>query len=45
MLRWMLFFIAILLAIVTFTAFVLGIPIPGFEQYQPSSPFSPGGPN
>lgn len=44
MFRWMVFLFLILLAIVTFTAFVLGVPIPGLEPYQPSSPFNPGGP-
>jgi hypothetical protein len=44
MLRWMLFFFVILIAIVTFVGFVLGVPIPGLTPYEPSSPFSPGGP-
>ncbi len=41
MFRYLLFFFLILGGIVAFVAFVLGIPIPGFEQYQPSSPFAP----
>ncbi|HEY8678399.1 MAG TPA: hypothetical protein VIN39_07190 [Candidatus Dormibacteraeota bacterium] len=43
MFRWMVFFLLIVLGIVTFVAFVLGVPIPGLSQsgYQPSSPFSP----
>ena len=44
MLRWMLFYLLILGGIVTFVAFVLGIPIPFLSSqsgYQPSSPFNP----
>lgn len=43
MLRWMLFFFLILVAVVAFVAFVLGVPIPGLTEsgYQPNGPFNP----
>jgi hypothetical protein len=43
MLRWLLLYLLILMGIVSFVAFVMGVPIPGLSQsgYQPSSPFSP----
>jgi hypothetical protein len=45
MLRWLVFFCLILVVILAFVSFVLGVPIPGLEPYTPSSPFSPGGPS
>lgn len=43
MLRWMLFFFLIVVAIVGFVAFVLGVPIPGLSDsgYPPTGPFNP----
>jgi hypothetical protein len=41
MLRWLLFYLFIVFGIVIFAAFVLGVPVPGLEQYQPSTPFQP----
>jgi len=42
MLRWLLFFVLILAAILAFVSFVMGIPIPGLNQLgiqQPATPF------
>jgi hypothetical protein len=42
MLRWMLFFLLILTAILLFVTWVMGVPIPGLDNLQPpDSPFSP----
>jgi len=44
MLRWLLFFVLILAAILAFVSYVMGIPIPGLSQFgvqQPSTPFQP----
>jgi hypothetical protein len=41
MLRWLILYLFILVVIVGFVAFVLGVPIPGLTPYQPSTPFQP----
>ena len=44
MLRWLLFFVLILAAILAFVSFVMGIPIPGLSLLgiqQPATPFQP----
>lgn len=42
MFKWMVFFVAILAGILAFVTWVMGIPIPGLEGFQPpQSPFSP----
>ena len=41
MLRWLVLYLLIVVGIVAFVAFVLGVPIPGLTEYQPSSPFQP----
>jgi hypothetical protein len=37
----MLFYLLIVVGIVVFSAFVLGVPVPGLTQYTPSTPFQP----
>jgi hypothetical protein len=41
--RWIVFYLVIVLAIVAFVSFVLGVQIPGISPtpFQPSSPFQP----
>jgi hypothetical protein len=42
MLRWLLLYLLILVGILAFVSFVMGVPIPGLSQFgiqQPSTPF------
>lgn len=39
MLKWMLFFVLILAAILAFVSWVMGVPIPGFDGFA-QNPFN-----
>jgi hypothetical protein len=44
MFRWLLFFVLIVAGILAFVSFVMGVPIPGLNQFgiqQPGTPFQP----